>query len=92
MSIDKLGTRLPAAESEKEFLDIKAAALVKVQGRKSATEWFAPFKGAVINADECTLSPLNDCPGVFEIIDHTLQNCVGYTTDSDVIKHPLNER
>ena len=92
MSIEQKGGQPPDAESGDKFKKEDDAALAKVEGRQSETEWFLPFKGAQINKEECTVEPLKDHPGVYAIVDHSLHGCVGYTTNPDIHERPLQTR
>lgn len=92
MSIEQKGSQPPAAESGDNFKKADNAALVKVESGQSETEWFMPFEGAQINVEECTVVPLKDHKGSYAIIDHSLQRCVGYTTNPDIHERPLHTR
>ena len=92
MSIEQKGGRPPATESGDKFKKADNAALAKVEGGQSETEWFLPFEGAQINEEECTVEPLKDHKGVYAIVDHSLQTCVGYTTNPNTHERPLHTR
>src|SRR3990167_8552444 len=68
MSIEQKGGQPPDAESGDKFKKADDAALAKVEGGQSETEWFLPFEGAQINEEECTVELLKDHNGVYAIV------------------------
>jgi len=64
------------------LLESSEIAFENVKTGKSTTEWFLPFPGAVIDANECECVPVDGHEDIYAIVCYELTSCVGYTRDA----------